>query len=124
MESYTNEQQAAIEKAIKKFLDENKELVLRRIFALQGIDIIANPDQNINLKTSGNGKAFYNDVEINTGGGGDGGGGGGGYIDKIIGKSCPASVQQPIVICSPTGAPCDVHVIAGKNGKIVFKKPD
>lgn len=118
MESYTNEQQAAIEKAIKKFLDENKELVLRRIFALQGIDIIANPDQNINLKTSGNGKALYNDVEINIGGSG----GGGGYIDKIIGKGCLPSVQQPIVICSPTGAPCDVHVIAGKNGRIVFKK--
>ncbi len=121
MESYTNEQQAALEKAIKKFLDENKELVLRRIFALQGIDIIANPDQDINLKTSGNGKALYNEVEINTGGGGDGGGG---YIDKIIGKGCPASVQQPIVICSPPDSPCDVHVIAGKNGRIVFKKSD
>ncbi len=121
MESYTNEQQAALEKAIKKFLDENKELVLRRIFALQGIDIIANPDQNINLKTSGNGKAFYNDVEINTGGGDSGGGG---YIDRIIGKGCSASVQQPIVICSPADAPCDVHVIAGKNGRIVFKKSD
>ncbi len=119
MESYTNEQQAVLEKAIKKFLDENKELVLRRIFALQGIDIIANPDQNINLKTSGNGKAFYNDVELNTG---EGGGGGGGYIDRIIGKDCPASLKQPMVICSPPDAPCEVHVIAGKNGRIVFKK--
>lgn len=121
MEPYTNDQQAIIEKAIRKFLEENKELVLRRILAIDDLDISASPDKNINLKTSGTGKALYNGVEIGTGGG-DGGGGGSGYIDRIIGKDCPASAQQPIVICSPPGAPCEVHVIAGKNGKIIFKR--
>jgi len=123
MEPYTNEQQAIVEKAIRKFLEENKELVLRRILALEGIDISASPDKDINLKTSGTGKALYNGVEIGAGGGG-GGSGGTGYIDRIIGKDCPASVQQPMVICSPPGAPCEIHVIAGKNGRIVFKKSD
>ena len=76
-------------------------------------------DKDITIDTYGTGKALYNGVEI---GSGDGGDGGGGYVDRIIGKDCPASVQQPMVICSPPDAPCEVHVIAGKNGRIVFKR--
>lgn len=123
MEPYTNDQQAIIEKVIRKFLEENKELVIRRIIALEGIEISASPDKNINLKTSGTGKALYNGVEIGAGTG-DGGSGGSGYTDRIIGKDCPASAQQPMVICSPPDAPCEVHIIAGKNGKIIFRRSE
>lgn len=120
MEQYTNELSAVIEKAIKKFLDENKELVLKRIIGLDGLNIEAAEDKDININTYGTGKALYNGVEIGTG---DGGGNEGiSYIDRIIGKDCPASTQQPMVICSPPDAPCEVHVIAGKDGRIVFKR--
>lgn len=71
MEPYTNEQQAIIEKAILRFLEKNKELILRRLLAPEGIDIAAATDKDINLRTLGTGKAYYNDVEIGSGGGGD-----------------------------------------------------
>jgi len=119
MEPYTNEQQAIIEKAIRKFLEENQELVLRRILSIEDLDISASPDKNINLKTSGSGKALYNGIEIGAGGGG---GEGNAYTNQIIGKGCPSSAQQPMVICSPPDMPCEIHVIAGKNGRIIFKR--
>ncbi len=122
MEKSTNDTQDIIEKAISKFLEANKELVLRRIIGADGLALTAGINKDITIDTYGMGKALYKGVEIGSGGGGEGGGGG--YVDRIIGKDCPASVQQPMVICSPTGAPCEVHVIAGKNGRIVFKRSD
>jgi hypothetical protein len=92
--------------------------VLRRIIGLatiesgpNGIDVNALLDKNINLRTSGLGKAYYNDVEINTGGGG------GGTGNKIVGSGCTDSAAQPTVECSPTGAPCEIRAIVGKGGK-------
>ena len=38
MEPFTNEQQAVLEKAIVKFLEQNKELNLRRIIGNKDID--------------------------------------------------------------------------------------
>ena len=119
MEKSTNDTQDIIEKAIWKFLEANKELVLRRVIGADGLALTAEIDKDITIDTYGTGKALYNGVEIGSGGGG---GGGGGYVDRIIGKDCPASVQQPMVICSPPDMPCEVHVIAGKNGRIVFKR--
>jgi len=119
------DQQEIIRKVIEKFLEENKELLLRRITGISslasgpgGIEIAAFLDKDINLNTSGAGKAKYNGVELNTGEGG----GTGGYVDRIVGKDCPASAQQPMVICSPPETPCEIHVIAGKNGRIIFKR--
>ncbi len=126
MRQRLTDQQEIIRKVIEKFLEENKELLLRRITGISslasgpgGIEIAAFLDKDINLNTSGAGKAKYNGVELNTGGGG---GGSSGYVDRIIGTSCPASAQQPTVICSPPETPCEIHVIAGKNGRIVFKR--
>jgi hypothetical protein len=70
MERYTNETQAALERAIKKFLNENKELALKRILGLDGLEIEAAEDKDININTYGTGKALYNGVEIGAGGGG------------------------------------------------------
>jgi hypothetical protein len=94
--------------------------VLCRVIGADGLALTAGINKDITIDTYGTGKALYNGVEIGSGGGD--GGGGGGYVDRIIGKDCPSSVQQPMVICSPPDAPCEVHVIAGKNGRIVFKR--
>lgn len=69
MEPYTNEQQQALEKAFLKFMENNRELILDRIMSRIGLDITAAPDKDINLRTYGTGKAYYNDVEIVAGGG-------------------------------------------------------
>ncbi len=119
MEKSTNDTQDIIEKAIWKFLEANKELVLRRVIGADGLALTAGINKDITIDTYGMGKALYKGVEIGSGSGGEGGGG---YVDRIIGKDCPGSVSQPMVICSPTGTPCEVHVIAGKNGRIVFKR--
>jgi hypothetical protein len=111
----TNDTQDIIEKVIWKFLEANKELVLRRVIGTDGFALTAGINKDITIDTYGTGKALYNGVEIGSGGGGEGGGG---YVDRIIGKDdCLASVQQPMVICSPPDAPCEVHVIAGKEWK-------
>lgn len=118
MEKSTNDTQDIIDKAIWKFLETNKELVIRRIIGQNGLIIQALPGKDIEIETSGTGKAYYNGVEIGSGSGG----GAGGYVDRIIGKDCTASAKQPTVICSPPEMPCEIHVIAGKNGRIVFKR--
>jgi hypothetical protein len=41
---------------------------------------------------------------------------------KIQGTGCPSSAAQPSVECSPSGAPCDVNIIVGKNGKLRIKE--
>ncbi len=41
MESFTNEQQAILEKAIWKFLEENRELVLRRLIGIEKLELSA-----------------------------------------------------------------------------------
>ena len=41
MESFTNEQQAILEKAIWKFLEENRELVLRRLIGIDKLELSA-----------------------------------------------------------------------------------
>ena len=121
MEKSTNDIQDLIERSIWKFLEANKELVIRRIIGQNGLILQALPGKDIEIETSGTGKAYYNGVEIGSGSGG-GDGGAGGYVDRIVGKDCPASAQQPVVLCSPEGAPCEIHVIAGKNGRIIFKR--
>ncbi len=116
MESFTNEQQAILEKAIWKLLETNKELVIRRIIGADGLALTAGTNKNITIDTSGTGKALYNGVEIRSG---DGGGSPG---NKIVGSGCSESGTQPTIECSPAGAPCAIYVTAGKTGKIVFKR--
>ncbi|MDW7726996.1 MAG: hypothetical protein SCH70_07775 [Candidatus Methanoperedens sp.] len=67
---FINDQLAVLEKAIQNYLIRNKEPVLRRILATDGLDISASPNKDINLNTSGTGKAYYNGIELGTGGGG------------------------------------------------------
>ncbi len=71
MEKTTNDTQDIIEKAIWKFLEANKELVLRRIIGADGLALTAGINKDITIDTYGTGKALYNGVEIGTGGGGD-----------------------------------------------------
>jgi hypothetical protein len=111
MEQRLTDQQEVIRKVIEKFLEDNKELVLRRIIGADGLALTAGTDRNITIDTSGTGKAYYNGVEL-----------GGGGSNKIVGSGCVSSMVQPTVECSPIGAPCEIHVTAGKTGKIVFKR--
>lgn len=111
MEKSTNDTQDLIDKAIWKFLEANKELVIRRIIGADGLALTAGTNKNITIDTSGTGKALYNGVEL-----------GGGSNNKIVGSGCALSLVQPTVECSPDGAPCEIHVAAGKTGKIVFKR--
>ncbi len=114
MEKSTNDTQDIIEKAFWKFLEANKELVLRRVIGADGLALTAGINKDITIDTYGTGKALYNGVEL--------GAGGGGSSNKIVGSGCASSLIQPTVECSPTGAPCEIHVTAGKTGKIVFKR--
>lgn len=66
MEPYINETQALLEKTIKRYLEANKELALRRILGLDGLVLEARKDHDINIRTYGTGKAYYNGVEIGT----------------------------------------------------------
>ncbi len=111
MEKTVNITQDLIDKAIWKFLEANKELVLRRIIGADGLALTAGTDRNITIDTYGTGKALYNGVEL-----------GRGSPNKIVGSGCPSSAVQPTVECSPEGAPCQIHVTAGKDGKIVFRR--
>lgn len=110
MEKSTNDMQDIIEKSIWKFLEANKELVLRRIIGADGLALTAGTDRDITIDTYGTGKALYKGVEL------------GGSPDKITGSGCEPSLVQPTVECSPDGAPCEIHITAGKSGKIVFKR--
>ncbi len=60
MESFTNEQQAVLEKAIIKFLEQNKELNLRRIIGNKDIDY---QTEKVRMKftedSSGKGKIVF-----------------------------------------------------------------
>jgi hypothetical protein len=111
MEKTTNDTQDLIEKSIWKFLEANKELVIRRIIGTDGLALTAGTNKNITIDTSGTGKALYNGVEL-----------GGGSNNKIVGSGCALSLVQPTVEVSPAGTPCEIHVTAGKTGKIVFKR--
>lgn len=70
MEQYINEQQAALDTVLWRFFDAHKELFLNRIVGRAGLEIVADTSQNINIRTYGAGKAYYNGVEIGTGAGG------------------------------------------------------
>jgi hypothetical protein len=111
MEKSINDTQDLIDRAIWRFLEANKELVLKRIMGVDGLALTAGINKNISIDTSGTGKALYNGVEL-----------GGGSANKIVGSGCESSLVQPTVECSPDGAPCEIHVTAGKTGKIVFKR--
>nr|WAI02731.1 MAG: hypothetical protein OI719_00560 [Candidatus Methanoperedens sp.] len=111
MEQRLTDQQEIIKKAIEKYLEDNRELVLRRIIGADGLALTAGANKNITIDTSGTGKALYNGVEL-----------GGGSNNKIVGSGCALSLVQPTVECSPAGTPCEIHVTAGKTGKIVFKR--
>jgi len=111
MEKSTNDTQDIIDKAIWKFLETNKELVIRRIIGADGLALTAGTNKNITIDTSGTGKALYNGVEL-----------GGGSNNKIVGSGCDSSLVQPTVEVSPAGTPCEIHITAGKAGKIVFKR--
>jgi hypothetical protein len=111
VEQRLTDQQEIIKKAIEKYLEDNRELVLRRIIGVDGLALTAGTNKNITIDTSGTGKALYNGVEL-----------GGGSNNKIVGSECALSLVQPTVECSPGGAPCEIHVTAGKTGKIVFKR--
>ncbi len=113
MEKSTNDTQDIIEKAIWKFLEANKELVLKRIIGSDGLALTAEINKNITIDTYGTGKALYNGVEL-----------GGGSSNKLVGSGCASSLVQPTVECSPGGAPCEIHITAGKAGKIVFKRSE
>ncbi len=111
MEQRLTDQQEILRKAIEKYLEDNRELVLRRIIGEDGLALTAGTNKNITIDTSGTGKALYNGVER-----------GGGSNNKIVGSGCDSSEVQPTVECSPSGAPCEIHITAGKTGKIVFKR--
>ena len=94
MEKSTNDTQDIIDKAIWKFLETNKELVIRRIIGADGLALTAGTNKNITIDTSGTGKALYNGVEL-----------GGGSANKIVGSGCDSSLVQPTVECSPDPTP-------------------
>ena len=53
MESFTNEQQAILEKAISKFLEENRELVLRRLIGIDKLELSAPNEVTIVVSAAG-----------------------------------------------------------------------
>lgn len=53
MEAFTNEQQAVLEKTIWKFLEENKELVLRRLLGIDKLEITAPNEITIIVGSTG-----------------------------------------------------------------------
>jgi hypothetical protein len=53
MESFTNEQQAILEKAIWKFLEENRELVLRRLIGIDKLELSAPNEITIIVGSTG-----------------------------------------------------------------------
>jgi len=72
VERFVNDLQGTVEKIIWRFLEANKELVLRRIIGSDGLSLIAGRDKDIRLDTVGAGKALYNGVELGSAGvGGD-----------------------------------------------------
>lgn len=70
MEKSINDTQDIIEKAIWFFMENHKELVLRRIMGSEGLALVAGNNKDINLLTQGTGKAYYNGTEIGSGSGG------------------------------------------------------
>lgn len=65
-EAFTNEQQAVLERTIWRFLENNKDLLIRKIVGPDGLTLTTLPGKNINIDTSAGGKAYYNDVELAT----------------------------------------------------------
>ncbi len=59
MEKSTNDTQAMIEKSIWKFLEANKELVIRRIMGADGLALTSGTDKDITIDTSGTGKIVF-----------------------------------------------------------------
>lgn len=53
MEAFTNEQQAVLEKAISKYLEENRELILRRLLGRDKLEISALNEVTIVVGQSG-----------------------------------------------------------------------
>jgi hypothetical protein len=53
MESFTNEQQAILEKAIWKFLEENRKLVLRRLIGIDKLELSAPNEITIVVNATG-----------------------------------------------------------------------
>jgi len=84
------------------------------------IIISASENSDVNIVTTGAGKAYYNGVEINTGSGNSGGGTG--YVDRIIGSGCQGSAEQPSVVCSPPSNPCEIVITVGKGGVLRIKE--
>jgi hypothetical protein len=61
-----NQQQELINKIIWRFLEQNKELILKKIIGYNGLILTAESDKNIDLNTYGIGKVLYNGTEIGT----------------------------------------------------------
>lgn len=53
MEQRLTDQQEIIKKAIEKYLEDNRELVLRRIIGTDGLALTAGTNKNITIDTSG-----------------------------------------------------------------------
>lgn len=53
LEAFTNEQQAILEKAIWKFLEENRELVLRRLLGIDKLELSAPNEITIVVNATG-----------------------------------------------------------------------
>ncbi len=64
-----NTQQELIDKMIWRFLEQNKELVLKKVIGQNGLVITADTNKDINLNTYGTGKVKYNGAEIGAAGG-------------------------------------------------------
>ncbi len=53
METFTNDQQSILEKAISKYLEKNRELILRRLLGIDTIEISAPKEITIIAGPSG-----------------------------------------------------------------------
>jgi hypothetical protein len=53
METFTNDQQSILEKAISKYLEKNRELILRRLLGIDKLEISAQKEITIIAGPSG-----------------------------------------------------------------------
>lgn len=103
-----------VARIVKSETSEVAEVKVKRVF--QGKSSVEFLDDRIIISATGDvyvectdGTLYVNGLPI-------------GVTNKIVGSGCAGSAIQPTVECSPIGAPCEIHVTAGKTGKVVFKR--